>query len=272
MGRKAALRMSLAPTNRLIAVWDRVVCGVDGTAASLHAARQVAALMPASSQLMLCVVVDPAKAQARGMSKQHQVSAAEDALAQVRAEIAGAHDAGVHLREGAPTRVLLHECNAERATLLAFGAHGGGPDAASVVSVAAGVFKKASCSMLIAHDGDRAGAPADGGIVVGFDGSDGALDALSVARELSVRLSLPARVLVATGDGDRLQAGWREDWLESGFTVSEDPRPALDALLDASAAAGLLILGSSSRRGVPVLTPAAQGVAERASCPVLIVR
>jgi nucleotide-binding universal stress UspA family protein len=264
--------MSVASTNRLPAVWDRVVCGIDGTAASLNAARQVAALMPAAGQLMLCVVVEAAQAQARGMSKQSLVSAAEDALAQVRGEISGDHDTGVHLREGAPTRVLLHECNAERATLLAIGSHGGGLARPSAVSVAAGVFRKASCSVLIAHGSDRAGAPAEGGIVVGFDGSDGARDALSVARELAARLSLSLRVLVATGDGDRLDPGWLDNGLGSGLAVSEDPRPALDALLDASATAGLLILGRSSRRGVPVLPPAAQSIAERASCPVLIVR
>ncbi len=260
--------MSVASTNCLPVLWDRVVCAVDGTAAGLNAARQVAALMPAAAQLMLCVVVAPTRGRTSGTSQQGLVSEAEDALARVRAEIAEVHDAGVHLREGAPARVLLHECSAERATLVAVGSQGAGNGGPPSVGVSAAVLNGAHCSVLIAHETDRADAPGDGGFVVGFDGSEGARSALRAGFELSERLSRPLRAVFATGDGDRLDPGWSDHGIESPVTLSEDPRTALEALLDASTTADLLILGT----GAPLLSSDSQGVAERASCPVLLVR
>ncbi|MGO9903021.1 MAG: universal stress protein [Solirubrobacteraceae bacterium] len=264
--------MSVASTNCSPVLWDRVVCAVDGTVASLNAARQVAALMPSAAQLMLCVVVARARAQTRGMSKQGLVSEAEEALARVRGEIATVHDAGVHLREGAPARVLLHECSAERATLVAIGSQGGSNGGSAIISVSAAVLKGALCSVLIAHETDRAGAPGEGGIVVGFDGSEGAISALSAGYELSERLSRPLRAVFATGDGDRLDPGSSDQGVASQVTLSEDRRTALEALLDASDSADLLILGSRQHRGAPVLSRVSQSVTERASCPVLLVR
>lgn len=261
--------MSVASTNCLPVLWDRVVCAVDGTAAGLNAARQVAALMPAAAQLMLCVVVAPARGRTRGTSQQGVVSEAEDALARVRAEIAMVHDAGVHLREGTAARVLLHECSAERATLVAVGSQGAGNGGRPSVGVSAAVLNGAHCSVLIAHETDRAGAPGDGGIVVGFDGSEGARSALRAGCELSERLSRPLRAVFATGDGDRLDPD-SDHGIEFPVTLSEDPRSALEALLDASTTADLLILGTHHRASL--LSPDSQGVAERASCPVLLVR
>ena len=40
-------------------VWERVMCAVDFTRASVYAAREAARLMPATSQLTLCTVVSP---------------------------------------------------------------------------------------------------------------------------------------------------------------------------------------------------------------------
>ncbi|MGO9754734.1 MAG: universal stress protein [Solirubrobacteraceae bacterium] len=264
--------MSVTSTNCLPVLWDRVVCGVDGTAASLNAAHQVAALMPVSAQLVLCVVVERAPAQARGMSKQGLVSEAEKALAKVRSEIASVHDAGVHLREGAPVRVLLHECSAERATLLAVGSQGGSSAGSAAISVLAAVLKSASCSVLIVHETDRAAVPGDGGIVVGFDGTEGSRSALSAGCELSERLSRPLRGVFATGDGDRLDPNACDQRLASKVTLGEDSRTALEALLDASDHASLLILGSRHHRRAALLSPVSQSVAERARCPVLVVR
>ena len=52
--------MTVSSSNAQVAVWDRVLCGIDGSAASVEGARQVARLMPASSRLTLCEVVNPA--------------------------------------------------------------------------------------------------------------------------------------------------------------------------------------------------------------------
>ena len=114
--------------------------------------------------------------------------------------------------------------------------------------------------------------PRDAEVLVGFDGSGGARRALSVGRELAARLSLKLRAIVATGDEHPLGSGWSSDELPPDLTVSEDPRPAVDALVEASASARLLILGSRHLHGVPALSSVSERVAHRAKCPVLVVR
>ena len=48
--------MTVTPITSPPSVWDRVVCGIDSTPASLEAARFAAGLMPASARLTLCAV------------------------------------------------------------------------------------------------------------------------------------------------------------------------------------------------------------------------
>jgi nucleotide-binding universal stress UspA family protein len=265
--------MTVAPTNSLPAVWDRVVCGIDGSAASLEAARLVARLMPASAQLTLCAIVNPAGVEGGVLLEQTLTREAEGALDQVQGEIAASHDSEVHLREGPPTRLLVEEAVSERATLLAVGSHGHSRSAGIALgSVATAMLHDAPCSVLIARGTARDYAPRGGEIFVGFDGSGGAHRALGVGRERSERLSLRLRVLVATGDTLPRGPGWLGEELDSQLAVSEDPRTAVEALVAASESAGLLILGSRHLRGVPALSSVSERVAHRASGPVLVVR
>jgi hypothetical protein len=75
--------------------------------AGFVAARQVARLMPASAQLTLCAVVNPAAVERSGSSEQRLTRQAEEALERTHLEIAAFHDADVILREGPPIRRLL---------------------------------------------------------------------------------------------------------------------------------------------------------------------
>src|SRR5215218_3284223 len=115
--------MSLAASSPP-AVWDRVVCGIDGTPADLEAARRVARLVPASAQLALCAVVDPASVEGGFLIEERLTREAEDALEQAQRDVAALHDAGLHLRQEPPIRLLLDELRAEQATLVAVGSHG----------------------------------------------------------------------------------------------------------------------------------------------------
>jgi nucleotide-binding universal stress UspA family protein len=267
------IEMSLAPTNVPPVVWDRVVCGINGTAASLEAARAVAWLMSSGAQLTLCAVVNPPSIDGGVLLEKQLTRAAEDALDQAQREIASSHDAELCLREGPPIRLLLDELIAERATLVAVGSHGPGRVASEAAdTVATAMLQNAPCSVLIAHSIGRADVPRAGEVVVGFDGSGGARRALAAGRELVERLSLKLRVIVATGSSHPPDPGWSDEELGSGVSVSEDPRPAVDVLVDGSAAASLLIVGSRHLRGAPALSSVSERVAHGASCPVLVVR
>ena len=108
--------MSLAQTTSPPTVWDRVVCGIDFTAASLHAALLVARLMPASAELTLCAVADvdfSPEAIESGLGlflvDKTIMRKAKDALTEVQTEVQAIHDADPHMREGAPMPGLLDE-------------------------------------------------------------------------------------------------------------------------------------------------------------------
>lgn len=269
--------MSIAQTTSPPAVWDRVVCGIDFTDASRQAALVAARLMPGAAELTLCNVITPADIEGGVfMDETFQyeeflagtiTSEASRRLEEVQSEIHAFHPAELHLREGQSFSSLLDEIRAERATLVALGSHGHSRAAGIALGrVATEMLHRAPCSVLIAHGTD---VPREGDVVVGFDGSGGARRALATGQELAKRLALKLRVIVATGD--RLPASAREE-LGSELPITEDPRGAVDALVDASASAGLLIVGSRHLSGVSALLSVSERVAHRAGCPVLVVR
>ena len=264
--------MSDVSTSFPPAVWERVVCGIDGTPAGLEAARQVARLMPASARLTLSTVISPPAVQAGGFLEKALTREAEEWLETARGEIASRHGAELHLREGPTIGLLLDELAGEHATLVALGSHGHSRAAGMAFgSVASAMLHEAPCSVLIAHATAHTEESLDG-VLVGFDGSAGARRALAAGRELAQRLSLDLRVVI--GGGDRLgRPGWlAEEEIGPELALIEDPRDPVEALLDASASCGLLILGSRHLRGVPALGSVSDRVAHRAVCPVLVVR
>jgi nucleotide-binding universal stress UspA family protein len=112
-------------------------------------------------------------------------------------------------------------------------------------------------------------------VVVAIDGSGGARRALAVGRELSQRLLLELRVVIASGDRHPPQVEFSSEQLEpqlAELDVREDQRPALDALVDGSDSGGILILGRRHLRGAPALGSVRERVAHRAACSVLAVR
>ena len=256
--------MSIAQTTSTPAVWDRVVCGIDLTPASVQAALLAARLMPATAQLTLCTVASPEAIEGGVLLDKRLMREVKDGLDEVQGEVQAFHDAELHLREGPPISRLLTELVSERATLVAVGSHTHGQ--AGLGSVATAILHEAPCSVLIAYAEDAG----NGEVVVGFDGSGGARRALAVGRALSARLSLALRVLVATGDPRA--PGWSREELGPELAVSEDPRTAVEALTDASTAARLLILGSRHLPAALALSSVSEQAAQHARCPVLVVR
>jgi nucleotide-binding universal stress UspA family protein len=250
-------------------VWDRVVGAIDLTLASIQAARTAAGLMPPGASLTLCAVVSHTALEHGAVMEQALTREAQDRLDQAQAQIQPLHDAELHLREGPPIGRLLDELHAERATLVTVGR----PEHTRAAGIGLGsvttaMLQEAPGSVLIADVSERA----DGELVVGFDGSGGARRALAVGRELAERLSLSLRVIVATGDAHPPGPGWSRQELGSELAVTEDPRRAVDALIDASRSARLLILGSRHLRGVIALASVSENAAVRAHSPVLVVR
>jgi nucleotide-binding universal stress UspA family protein len=256
-------------TSSATRVWDRVVGAIDLTPASIQAARTAAALMPAAATLTLCAVIGHKALERTAVVDQALAREAQAMLTQAQARIQPVHHAELHLREGPPIGRLLDELHAERATLVTVGRPehtlGAGIGLGSVTTA---MLQEAPCSVLIADVSERA----DGELVVGFDGSGGARRALAVGRELSERLSLTLRVIVATGDAHPPGPGWSRQELGSELAVAEDPRSAVDALVDGSRSSRLLILGSRHLRGVMALASVSENAALRAHCPVLVVR
>jgi nucleotide-binding universal stress UspA family protein len=160
----------------------------------------------------------------------------------------------------------MDELLTERGTIVTVGSRADGRT--GLGSVASAMLHDAPCSVLIAH-ADDAG---DGDLVVGFDGSGGARRALGVGRELTERLSLKLRFLVATGDAHSPSPEWSRDELGPDADLIEDPRTALEALTDASTRAGLLILGSRHLPAALALSSVSEQTAQCATCPVLVVR
>ena len=261
--------MTIGQTSSHSTVWQRVICAIDLTPASVQAARQAAQLMAADGKLILCTVVSPEALEGGVFLDRALMRDAQAAFDWVQAELEPLHDSELHLREGPPIRRLLEELRAERATLVAVGSHGHSRAAGIVLgSVATAMLHEAPCSVLIAH----ADVAADGDVVVGFDGSGGARRALAAGREVAERVGLGLRVIVASGDAHPPGPGWSREELGPELAVSEDPRAAVEALVDASRSARLLVVGSRHLRGVPALSSVSERAAHRASCPMLVIR
>ncbi len=133
------------------AVWDRVTCAIDGTAAGLRAAEDVTALMPAEAELTVRTLTDPGS----------YVCARElvDELA----------------ANGTTLACVLNRRVGHVASL-------------ALEPLVLALLRQAECSLLVLRERHPVRRH-DGAIVVGFDGSGGGFGALTIARELAERRS-----------------------------------------------------------------------------------
>jgi nucleotide-binding universal stress UspA family protein len=242
-------------------VFERIVCGVDGSPASLEAVRQSDVLLEARGKLLLVTVVDPMQAihyqvaptfvhaarhAAENLEKLDE--AGTEALERAREEVTHGTEVATLETGGPPVSCLLDAVASERATLAVVGTHGLGRAAGILLgSVATRLLHRAPCSILVARR-PSTGKWSPRTIVVGVDGSAAAENALRACRELESRFGAELRVL----------------------TIA-DRRPA-HALVEAAAEADLLAVGSRSTHGRLGLGSVSEHVAHDARCSVLVVR
>jgi nucleotide-binding universal stress UspA family protein len=243
--------------SRAVTAVERVVCGVDGSAEALEAARQASLLIPADGRVFLVEAV-------RDGSR-----AGPDAdLAVARTAI---HDgmAITAVRAGEAGEVLEREARHTNADTIAIGSHGRGRAAGVLLgSIATHVIHHAWCSVLIARASRGAVFPRS--LLVGLDGSAASRSALDVGHVLAARTGAPLRVLHVLDGAIRrgeLQAGVPEEVEEVTASWS-----AVDGLCARVAAGDLLVLGSRELRGMRSLGSVSEAVAHKAAASVLIVR
>jgi nucleotide-binding universal stress UspA family protein len=259
-----------APTH----LFDRVVCGADGSETGATAVALAARLTAADGTLFLVTVDDVASAVHAGWAMPHVLEQlARDALDASRrathtAEAAHVTRVEPRLLEGSPLDCLRRELDHVDATLAVVGTRGHSrPVGIALGSVTTHLLHEAPCSVLVARE------PRDPGswprsIVVGVDGSEGSANALAAAREIGDRLGADVRAVVAAAE--------REVDVEAARrlapTLEEVDDRVLPFLHDVSEEADLLVLGSRGLRGIRALGSVSERVAHEALCPVLVVR
>jgi len=240
-------------------MFERIVCGVDGSEASLEAVRQADVLLADGGRLVLVAAVDLTDAlhfqiaPTAVHAARHALERAEEldrqalaSLDRARAELVRAADVATQEASGSPSRCLTEVAMSEGASLIVVGSHGRG-DALTLGSVAMRLLHRSRCSLHIAR------APAEGRwspsrIVVGADGSPQSEAAVAAARELGARLG---------GEVDEL-------------TIEH--HRAGHGLVVAAAGADLLVVGRRGSHGAHLLGSVSHHVARAARCSVLVVR
>jgi nucleotide-binding universal stress UspA family protein len=249
-------------------VFTRILCGVDGTPASLVAVRQAVRLQDEHGSLLLSAVANLAKAAHAGMAATHAAELlqhdAEAALTEARAI---APSATAKLLDGDPSTVLLEQAETEEATLIAVGSHGRRRAAGLLLgTVAATMLREATCSVLVARLArDPEAWPQT--IVAGVDGSLGSAAALTAARSVAARFAGSVRAVASTKDQlDREAAEAISPELE------EHGESAVNVLAAASESADLLVVGSRGLHGLKALGSVSERIAHQARSSVLVVR
>jgi nucleotide-binding universal stress UspA family protein len=259
-----------APGSHAGSVFDRVIVGIDGTEPGLEACKQALRLVAPDGWIELVSAVYLAGAALAGWSAARMAEELErEAGAGLHRaqEMAGDRASG-RLVNGPAADVLLREAARLEATLLALGTHGHSRLSEIVIGGVAGeVLHRAPCSVLIARP-PRSGDAFPRSVVVGLDGSPESDHALAAAEELRRRFDVPLRVLVAL-QGKAVDLAHVH--LRTPFSEPVDA-PPVEALVEASDDADLVVVGSRGLHGVQALGSVGERVAHRARSSVLVVR
>jgi nucleotide-binding universal stress UspA family protein len=251
-----------------LAVFDRILCGVDGTPESFEAARQAERLRSEDGVLRLAAVTEVNTAVHAGFAMSHVLdeldTTARDGLQRAVGEV---NPASRRLLAGEPAPCLLDEIERTKATLIAVGPRGHSRAAGILLGgVASTLLHEAPCSVLLARPSHFGEFPTS--IIVGVDGSPQSLAAAAVAQAIAERFHSEYLIVAATG-GKRIDLAPIQAL--SPYFVTDPSRPA-DALTELSKEADLLVVGSRGLHGPRALGSVSERVGHRASSSVLVVR
>lgn len=251
-------------------MFDRVVVGVDGTDYGLEALQQTLALCPPDSTVSTTTALDTSISVHAGYMladiKRQLEDEAERARATAAEILADRADSTARVVRGDAKTVLRHACAELDATLLALGGRGSSRFLGMMAGETASVLlHDAICPVLLARpQWGRRWQPSR--VLVGVDGSELSLAALTVAGDLAERLGAEVTVVAATGGKPVAR---EEPWAER---VTEwDPGHPFAALRDRSSLADLIVVGSRGLHGVRALGSVSERIAHRANCSVLVV-
>ncbi len=251
------------------AAFDRVVVYVDDASAAPEVARKAAAIRAPAGTLHLCAVADTRRAMRAGVSAaavaDRMRRRAADALERAAAE---GQPTTAALLEGSQSSCVLRKVREHEATLLALSA----PDHPRTSGLLFGtvtyaLLRDAPCSVLVV----RPESWPEGGpkrLVVGVDGSSESTRAVAAARSLAERFGAELTLVVGLG-GKLTQAAAVTDVHPAAVV---DERAPVDALVDASERADLVVVGSRGRHGPAILGSVSERLAHRARSSVLVVR
>lgn len=186
---------------------------------------------------------------------------------------------------GSATAVLVDRSH--RARLLVLGGRGAGGFAGQLLgSTSISVCAHARCPVVVVRGREPAGAP----IVAGVDGSEESLLAVEFAFGLAAGRGTSLRVVRAwdppaaepevrteadlAATIEELIGGWRDKYPQVSTTVQVVARPPTEALIEASADAQLVAVGSRGRGGFRglLLGSVSQKLLYHAACPVAVIR
>jgi nucleotide-binding universal stress UspA family protein len=267
-----------------------VITGIDGTRSALEAARQAARLVDPGGRLILVTVEDELDALAGRWAGRrfvrddpvewtHELRLAElrrriDASLAFAAEGLDATSA-IETRhvEGRPWETLRELADAEGASLLAIGTHGGSRARGIVLGrTATTLAHESATSVLVARP------PFDPkvfpfALAVGYDGSPQSERALDVASAIADRRP-PTQVRVVTcrpvPPGLALEVAAQRG--RDGFVFETDSLLPDEGLVEVSESVDLLVVGSRGLQGFRALGSTSEHVVHRAASSVLVVR
>ena len=249
------------------AIFGQILVGIDETPESLVAAAQAGVLRAPDDHIVLLAVAERHLAAQAGLAAPH----AEDGLVgRTEADLERARelvdaDAAI-VASGHLVDVLCSECARRGATLIAVGVRPhrrlpalmfGGHDVEAL--------HDASCSVLIARPGWGPSKPDR--VVVALDGSPESRSAEAVGRSLAQRLGREVVPVIGLGDDIEL-AVLREERDDALL----DPGRLVDAVVDASSKASLVVVGRGREHGRPWGGSRAERVVYAAGCSVLVVQ
>ena len=259
--RRAATQTSL---------FDRVVVGVDGSEPGFEACRQAAVLGAPEAPIDAVSVVHLSDAVHAGLSAariadelQSDAEAALDRAVAILGERARKRFVNGYIAEA-----LLREIQRVDATTLMIGTHGHRRASEILIGGVAGdLLHLAPCSVFVARPpADPSAFP--NAIAVGVDGSPESDAALAAAHDLARRFETPLRVLIASR-GKKVDLA--QAHLRAPLAKRIDEHP-VKALVEASRAADILVVGSRGLHGLRALGSVSERVAHQAACSVLVTR